>query len=188
MRREERGFTLVEVLAALLIVSLVFGLLLESVTTNLANIGRARREARAMELAEQRARALELEIGTGGSIDDGETEGVYEEPDDDLKWRISVTTQTLDLPADYPSEVSPSPLFARPGTPPPQRGGPNDPVAPLRLIEVRVFGVDDEPDSVDPFVLLVTAPPDPNRLAALEQQRQQAIPQAPDGRGEAPPP
>ncbi len=185
--RREHGFTLVEVLAALLIVSLVFGLLLESVTTNLASIGRARLEARAMQLAEQRARELEQQIATGAPVEDGETEGVYEEPDDDLKWLVSVTPQTLDLPADYPLERSPSPLFAPAGTPPPVRSGPADPVAPLRLVEVRVFGIDDEPESVDPFVLLVTAPPDPNRLALLEQERQQAIPQAPNGGGGTPP-
>jgi prepilin-type N-terminal cleavage/methylation domain-containing protein len=179
------GFTLIEVLAALLIVSLVFGLLLESVTTNLANIGRARLEARSMELAEQRARELEIQIASGELIEDGETEGVYEEPDQDLRWHISVSARTLDLPADYPKEQPPSPLFALAGSPPPTPAVPGEPPAPLRLVEVRVYGIDADPDSVDPFVLLVTAPPDAARLAQLQQQRQQAIPQT-DGGVETP--
>lgn len=172
-------------LAALLIVSLVFGLLLESVTTNLSNIGRARLEARSMQLAEERARALEAEIANGAPIEDGVTEGEYEEPDEDLRWQIAVSAQTLDLPADYPGEQPPSPLFALPGAPA-RAPGPDDPPPPLRVVEVRVHGVDADPNQVEPFVLLVIAPPDPGRIAQIQQQRQQEIPQLPDGGAEAP--
>ncbi len=184
-RERAEGFTLIEVLAALLIVSLVFGLLLESGPTNLANIGRARLEARSMELAEQRARELEIQIASGELIEDGETEGVYEEPDEDLRWHTSVSARTLDQPADYPKEEPPSPLFALAGSPPPPPAVPGEPPAPLRLVEVRVYGIDADPDSVDPFVLLATAPPDAGRLAQLQQERQQAIPQT-DGGVETP--
>ena len=175
-------------LAALLIVSLVFGLLLESVTTNLADIGRARLEARAMLLAEERARDLELDIETGALVEDGTTEGAYEEPDEDLRWQISVSPHTLDLPADYPGKQSPSPLFAVAGAaPPPRAPGPDEPPAPLRLVEVRVYGADADPNDVDPFVLLVTSPPDAARRAQLQQQQQQQVPQQPDaGTGTAP--
>jgi hypothetical protein len=176
------------VLAALLIVSLVFGLLLESVTTNLSNLGRARFEARTMQLAEQRARQIELDIASGAAIEDGITEGVYEEPDDDLRWHISVSAHTLDLPADYPGEQSPSPLFALAGSAQPVRpSGPDAPPPALRLVEVRVYGADAEPEDIDPFVLLVTSPPDAARLAQLQQERQQAIPQLPDGSTPPPP-
>ena len=175
-------------LAALLIVSLVFGLLLESVTTNLSNIGRARLEARAMQLAEERARDLEYEIANGAVVEDGTSEGAYEEPDDDLRWQISVSAQTLDLPADYPGKESPSPLFAVAGSREAARPpGPDDPPPPLRLVEVRVYDADADPNDVDPFVLLVTSPPDPARLAQLQQQRQQEIPQLPDGSTQPPP-
>jgi len=163
------------VLAALLIVSLVFGLLLESVTTNLSNIGRARREARAMRLAEQRARELQDDILTFGALDDGTTEGVYEEPDDDLRWQVSVTPHTLDLPADYPKKDPPSPIFAVASTPPaPRSTSPDAPAAPLRMVEVRVFEADADPNSVEPFVMLLTAPADEARLYQEQQQRQQA--------------
>ena len=162
-------------LAAVLIVSLVFGLLLESVTRNLADLGRARLEARATQLAELRAREIEQEIaaaaGTGTQLESGIQEGAFEEPDADLRWHITVSEQTLALPDDYPGKQSPSPLFAAAGaTPPvPVQGQ----VPPLRLVEVRVFPVDTDPEAADPFVLLVTAPPDPARLQQLEQQRQQ---------------
>jgi hypothetical protein len=176
------------VLAALLIVSLVFGLLLESVTTNLSNLGRARLEARAMQLAEVRARQIELDIASGAlQIEDGITEGVYEEPDDDLRWHISVSAQTLDLPADYPGETSPSPLFAlADSAQPPRPAGPDALSPALRLVEVRVHAPDDDPMSVDPFVLLVTSPPDPARISQLQQQQRQAIPELPDGSTEPP--
>lgn len=173
-------------LAALLIVSLVFGLLLESVTTNLSNIGRARLEARSMQLAEERARGLEAEIANGAPIEDGVSEGEYEEPNEDLRWHISVSAQTLNLPADYPGEQPPSPLFAVAGAPV-RAPGPDDPPPPLRLLEVRVHGIEVDPNDVEPFVLLVTSPPDPARIAQLQQERQQAIPQLPDGGAETPP-
>lgn len=175
-------------LAALLIVSLVFGLLLESVTTNLSNIGRARLEARAMQLAEEKARDLEYEIANGAVVEDGTSEGDYEEPDEDLHWHVSVSAHTLDLPVDYPGKESPSPLFAVAGSgEPPRARGPDDPPAPLRLVEVRVYGADADPNDVDPFVLLVTSPPDPGRLAQLQQERQKQVPKAPNGSMQPPP-
>lgn len=155
----------------MLIVSLVFGLLLESVTHNLADLGRARLEARGNELAEQRLRDLEIEVATGVPIELGVSEGAYEAPDDDLRWHITVSAQTLDLPADYPSKVSPSGLFTLAGAnraaAAPLAAGE---VPPLRLVEIRVFPADVEPEDVDPFVYLVTAPPDPSRLLELQQK------------------
>jgi hypothetical protein len=159
------------VLAAVLIVSLVFGLLLESVTHNLADLGRARLEARGTQLAEQRLRELEVELAAGIAVELGVSEGAYEPPDDDLRWHITVSAKTLDLPADYPGKVSPSALFALPGA----TGSVATPLAPgavppLRLVEIRVFPADIKPENVDPFVYLITAPPDPGRLQQLKQQ------------------
>lgn len=155
----------------MLIVSLVFGLLLESVTQNLADLGRARLEARATQLAEERVREVAQEIEAGTPLEDGVQEGTYDAPDDDLRWHITVSAQTLALPDDYPGKESPSPLFTAAGaTPPVPVAGQ---VPPLRLVEVRVFPLEVEPETVEPFVLLVTAPPDPARLQQLQQERQQ---------------
>ncbi len=185
MARSRDGFTLIEVLAALLIVGLVFGLLLESVTANLDDLGRARLEARATQLAEERARQLASEISAGAAIEDGESEGGYETPDEDLRWHVNVSEQTLELPADYPAKVSPSPLFSVPGASRPAASP--DRIPPLRLVEVRVFAADAEPESATPFVLLVTAPPDPARLEELRKQREQAPPPEAPGAGETTP-
>lgn len=166
----ETGFTLIEVLAAVLIVSLVFGLLLESVTRNLADLGRARAEARAAQLAENRLRDLRAGLETGEKLEDGVKEGVFEEPDSDLHWQITVVPQTLTLPADYKGELPPSPLFDAPNErapkPPPTAG--QEP--PLRMVQVRVFTADQDPESVDPYIVLVTAQPDSARLQQLQQQ------------------
>jgi prepilin-type N-terminal cleavage/methylation domain-containing protein len=183
--RADHGFTLIEVLAAVLIVSLVFGLLLESVTRNLAELGRARLEARAAALAETRVTELQLELGAGTALEDGEKDGTYEPPDDDLRWTVRVSALTLPLPADYPGEKSPSPIFALPGkaAPPLPRGQ----TPPLRMVEVRVFPADEaDPNSVEPTVLLVTSPPDPARLQQLQQQGAQN-PQQSDRNGMQPP-
>ncbi len=183
--RAERGFTLIEVLAAVLIVSLVFGLLLESVTRNLADLGRSRLEARAAALAEQRARDLVLELSSGAPIEEGDLDGTFEPPDDDLRWSQRIAALTLPLPDDYPAELPPSPLFALPGQPAPALAPGQQP--PLRLVEVRVFPADEpEPERVDPTIFFVVAPPDPARLQELANRAQN--PQQADREAPAPEP
>jgi len=164
------GFTLIEVLAAILIVSLVFGLLLEAVTRNLRDLSRARAEARSAQLAENRLRDLRADLEVGTKVEDGIKEGVFDAPDDDLHWRITILPQKLLLPVDYRGQLPPSPLFQvpdgahmpvpatppQPGPPQPGLADPNEP--PLRLVEVRVFSADQDPESVDPFVVLLTTP------------------------------
>jgi prepilin-type N-terminal cleavage/methylation domain-containing protein len=172
------GFTLIEVLAAVLIVCLVFGLLLESVTRNLHDLSRARAEARAAQLAEDRLTALGGELATGEKLEDGVKQGVFEEPDADMHWQISVTPQTLALPADYKGELPPSPLFAVSNEP--TRAATPGQEPPLRLVQVRVFAEGVDPESVEPFVVLVTRPPDPARLQQLQQQQQQQQPNDPN--------
>ncbi|MFI5316943.1 MAG: prepilin-type N-terminal cleavage/methylation domain-containing protein [Myxococcota bacterium] len=166
---KQLGFTLIEVLAAVLIVSLVFGLLLESVTRNLKDLSRARAETRSAELAEDKIAELRAELETGEKLDDGVTEGVFNSPDDDMHWQVGVVPQKLALPADYKGEVPPSPLFSAANEPPQKLAPGQEP--PLRLIEVRVFAKDVDPASVDPFVILLTTPPDPARMQQVQQQQ-----------------
>jgi len=183
------GFTLIEVLAAVLIVSLVFGLLLESVTRNLADLSRARAEARAAQLAEDRLRDLRAELASGTKLEDGVTDGQFDAPDQDMHWQIAVTPQSLALPAGYRGEMPPSPLFYATSGPPrvpapapsSREGGDTGPQEPLRLVEVRAYPEGTDPQSVEPFVLLVTGPPDTSQLQQPGQpgaQPQQSDPNA----------
>lgn len=165
------GFTLIEVLIAVLIVSLVFGLLLESVTHNLSDLSRARAGARASQLAADRVRDLKIQLESNDKLEDGVKEGSFEEPDDDMRWQMSVTPQTLPLPADYKGELPPSPLFEAANEP--RRARKPGEEAPLRLVQVRVYPAGEDPESVDPFVVLLTAPPDPAQMQQLQQQQQQ---------------
>src|SRR5262245_16691477 len=107
----ERGFTLIEVLAAVLIVCLVFGLLLQSVTHNLADLSRARQEARAAQVAQDYLRDIEATLEAGDKVEDGVREEACGDPDKDLVCQTIVAEQKLPLPPDYPGELSPSPLF-----------------------------------------------------------------------------
>jgi prepilin-type N-terminal cleavage/methylation domain-containing protein len=165
---EHAGFTLIEVLIAVLIVSLVFGVLLESVTRNLSDLSRARAGARAAQLAADRVRQLKAELEAGEKLEDGVKEGVFDEPDQDMRWQISVAPQTLPLPPDYKGAVSPSPLFSAANELPKAAKPGED--APLRLVQVRAYALGEDPESVDPFVVLLTMQRDEATMQKLEQQ------------------
>jgi prepilin-type N-terminal cleavage/methylation domain-containing protein len=182
--RSEAGFTLIEVLAAVLIVCLVFGLLLETVTRNLRDLSRARQEARAAQVAEDRVRELSVLISSGEKIEDG----VREEPcsaenADDLICQTIVAEEKLALPADYPGELSPSPLFRRANEPPrnPAPGAGQEP--PLRLVQVRAYPPETDPNTVEPFVVLLVAPLDSAAQQQLQQGQQQPQNQPPGEQG-----
>ena len=176
--RDEHGFTLIEVLAAVLIVCLVFGLLLESVTRNLRDLSRARQEARAAQVAEDKVRELEVILASGETIEDG----VREEPcsgegADDLICQTIVAPEKLALPADYPGELSPSPLFSAANEPPRATQPGQEP--PLRMVQVRAYPPETDPNTVEPFVVLVVAPLDAATQQQLQQQQQQSQQQTP---------
>ncbi len=179
-RGSERGFTLIEVLAAVLIVCLVFGLLLESVTRNLRDLSRARQEARAAQIAEDHVRELQALLDAGEKLEDGVKEEPCPEPDQDLTCQTIVSPEKLALPADYPGELSPSPLFTAANEPPhaPQPG--QEP--PLRMVQVRAFGAETDPNTVEPYVVLVVTPLDAQALQQLQQQAQQQRTAAATGR------
>jgi prepilin-type N-terminal cleavage/methylation domain-containing protein len=162
--QREHGFTLIEVLAAVLIVCLVFGLLLESVTHNLRDLSVARQDARAAQVAEDQVHEFELLVETGEKIEDG----VREEPcvaAEDLICQTIIAPTKLALPADYPGELTPSPLFAGPNEPPLNPG--QDP--PLRLVQVRAYPPETDPNTVEPYVVLLVAPLDSQTLQQLQQ-------------------
>jgi len=172
----ENGFTLIEVLAAVLIVCLVFGILLETVTRNLRDLSRARQETRAAQAAEDYLRDLGVVLASGEKLDDGvKEEACPDESAQDLICQTIVSEEKLQLPADYPGELSPSPLFSRGNEPrrPPQPG--QEP--PLRLVQVRAYAPETDPNTVEPFVLLVVAPLDAAAQQQLQQQQQPGQPQ-----------
>ena len=113
--RGERGFTLIEVLAAVLIVCLVFGVLLESVTRNLRDLSRAREDAHAAQVAEDRVRELAAR-NRRRRQDRGRRErgallrGAH---DQDLAtcFRRSSRPRSWCSRPTIPGELSPSPLF-----------------------------------------------------------------------------
>lgn len=167
----ERGFTLIEVLAAVLIVCLVFGLLLESVTHNLADLSRARLEARAAQVAQDHLKDIQMSLEAGEKLEDGTREEACDDPNNDLLCQTIVVEEKLALPADYPGDLSPSPLFHAPNEPQRAPGAGQEP--PLRMILVRAYPPETDPNTVDPFVALVVAPLDAQSLQQLQQQQQQ---------------
>ncbi|MCP5068698.1 MAG: type II secretion system protein [bacterium] len=162
---EKHGFTLIEVLMAVLVVALVYGFLLEFVTDNLAALHRARSETEIARLSEQKLREVEARVLSGEELAESE-DGAFEEPFQDYLFRVDLTPYQIPLPASFTGQIAPSKLFV--GT------GPQDPSRPALLrIEVRVYLEDEDPEGVIPFVTLAPLP---------NPQPPQADPRAVQGR------
>jgi prepilin-type N-terminal cleavage/methylation domain-containing protein len=151
--RRPSGFTLIEVLVAAFIASLVFGLLVSWMARNLSAVGRAREQQRALLLGEQKARDFDLELRQSGLVEPGVENGEFPDPDGDLGWEVSVEAWQLALPADFDLEQSPSPLFE------PTSRQPKNDKPPLHRVSVRVFPLDrPDVDLIEPFVLFGVVP------------------------------
>jgi len=151
--RRQAGFTLVEVLLAAFIASLVFGVLLSWMAQNLRAVGHAREQQRALLLGEQKARDFDLELRQSGLVEPGVESGEFAEPDADLGWEITVEAWQFPLPADFDLDLAPSPLFE------PTSRQPKDPKPPLHRVAVRVFKLDDpDTDLIQPFLLFGVVP------------------------------
>jgi type II secretory pathway pseudopilin PulG len=163
-RRSERsaGFTLIEVIAAVLMVGLVFGVLISWVTTNLRAVERSRRENEASQLAEQRARELQFELLQGAVPDDGTDRGEFApaagaaDAEPEYGWEVTVEPYQIPLPPDSEGVEPASALFVSPGAP----GISED--SPLKRLSIRVYALDrDDEDLVEPFVLFGVQPTAP---------------------------
>lgn len=151
MRRSDpaRGFTLLEVLIALTIFSMVMGMLLQTVSQNIRALSSAEREIELMELAHDRIRQIQAEAGTGQIPELGDSAGAFNPPWEDLRWELLVERFAMPLPEDLSlarvqrAEES-SPVFG-------DGEGVGD--SPLRLVVLRVY---DEfgNELIDPFVVL----------------------------------
>jgi prepilin-type N-terminal cleavage/methylation domain-containing protein len=151
--RRQAGFTLVEVLVAAFVASLVFGVLVAWMAQNLAAVGRAREQERALMLGEQRARDFDLELRQSGLVEPGVETGEFPEPDADLGWEVTVEEWHLPLPADFEQDAAPSPLFESTAR------QPTNTKPPLHHVSVRVFKLDQpDVDLIAPFVLFGVIP------------------------------
>jgi prepilin-type N-terminal cleavage/methylation domain-containing protein len=151
MRSSERrsaGFTLLEVLIALVVFTTVMGGLLTAVSQAVRALGSAEREVEIMQLAQDQIREIQLEAETGSPPPLGESGGSFPEPYDHMRWEIRVDYFPYPLPelmtaAQVQNARERSAMFAH---------GPEQPTS-LRLVVLRVydeFGV----EFLDPFTIL----------------------------------
>jgi type II secretion system protein I len=162
--RRRAGFTLIEVLVAVFVFATVVGALVSLVATNLARLGDARRELHATLLAEERMRELEAGAADGTLPDLGTSEESFAEPDDELAWQLVVEPLSLPLPPERADQPVPSSVFA--ATDGRFAATPSS----VRRVELRVFLAEEGPESVDPFVALLVAPPDEGMLGLVEEE------------------
>lgn len=147
------GFTLLEVLLAVFVLAIGMGSLIEMVSQNLRELSRANERTGAMRLAEQRVRELAAETSLGQIPPLGTTDGVFEEPYEDMLWELRVEAWAIPLEEDTPERRATSSIFGSP-----QPGG-NPQQGSLRRLVLRVYRDGEDPDSAEPFVLLAVEPP-----------------------------
>jgi prepilin-type N-terminal cleavage/methylation domain-containing protein len=178
-RRTSAGFTLVEVLVALFVFGLVFGLLQETVSESLKKMADARDEITAGERGQQTLRDFGERIARGENV--ANEEGDYEEPDGSRRFRYSVTIAPyqMALPADVKVNGPPlSSIFAAPNA----NGAPA--ASRVRRIVVRVFRKELGPESALPLVSFIREKPpedegadpsedDPNQQGQQDPQAQE---------------
>jgi prepilin-type N-terminal cleavage/methylation domain-containing protein len=151
-RASDAGFTLIEVLLAVLLLGLVVGSLVVSVQQNLAALVGARAELERVRLAEAGLRDLEEAVAAGTAPQPGQTQGTFEPPDEGYAWLLAVEPYAVPLPADAVKDPPLSSVFTAPTNPTPG-------VEPsVMRVEYRVFPVDGTPDDGEPFVLLLVTP------------------------------
>lgn len=169
-----RGFTLLEVMLAVFVFATAMGGLLQLLGTHLSTLGDARRELVGGQLAAEKLRELQVSAEGGAPPEPGESEGVFDEPDDDLHWLLRVEPISLPMPPELAGEPPPSSLFSQP-TIAPTTGQTLQPS--LLRVSLRVFpeGAED-PEGVDPYVLYVVRPPSEEEIALLRDQLEQAEP------------
>jgi type II secretion system protein I len=147
-----RGFTLLEILVAIFVFATVMGGLISLVQSNLAQLWRARTQLEASELAEHRMRQIESEARAGVLPDIGTSEGTFEPPGDYLAWTLQVEPYALPVPPELEKRSDRSSVFER-------RDRASTEVPGMRRVMLRVYPVGEEPESVDPFVIVVLEPP-----------------------------
>lgn len=142
------GFTLLEVLIALVVFTTVMGALLSTVSQSVRALGDAEREVELMELARDQMRQVQLDSENGTAPPLGESSGFFAEPYDHMRWQITAEYFAYPLPANMThKQVAEarrrSLVFAERDNQP----------SSLRLVVLRVFD-ESGTEALDPFTII----------------------------------
>ncbi len=164
------GFTILEVMLAVFVLTITIGGLLEMVRDHLKHLANARRDLTASVEAEHRVRELQLAARDGILPDVGRTDGIVDDHDY-LHWELIVEEASLPRPADDVEGPPSSSLFAEPRAlrrRARRRADPDVPEPSLLRVTVRVFqeGTED-PEKIPPYVAYIVRPPDDSLLERL---------------------
>ena len=151
-RAASSGFTLLEVILAVLVFGISMGGLLMIVQDSLARLGQARLESEGARLAEEQLRELTLAAATGEELELGEEAGTYAPPNDMLRWELSVEPWWIPLSEELKDRAETSSLFEPEET--------EFEASALLRLTLRVFEENHEEQLVDPFVVFLVLPPD----------------------------
>jgi prepilin-type N-terminal cleavage/methylation domain-containing protein len=156
----QSGFTLIEVLVAVLLLGLVVGSLVVSVQQNLSALAGAREDLERLRLAEGRLRELQEDVAAGTPPETGHTEGTFPAPDDGYAWDLAIDPFLVPLPPGVDGDIQLSSVF-----PPGETSGVTVQPSVFR-VEYRVYPVDSKPEEAEPFVLLLVKPIPPDLAEA----------------------
>jgi prepilin-type N-terminal cleavage/methylation domain-containing protein len=162
--RRSHGFTLLEVIVAIVVFATVMSLLIQLVTQNLRRTADARDELRAARLAEGKLREILFQAESGELPDPGASQGSFEGDDEDMAFEIKVDNFGIPLPQGAAKQVVPgSGLFVGGGKPA------------LRMVTVKVFPANSDLERISPvpFVAFM-AEPNPAAEPAPEEGQEQA--------------
>lgn len=154
------GFTLLEVMIAVLVFGLVMGGLSQLVVSNLRRHGEARNRAEAMRLGESEVRRIASEARSGTLPEIGVTEGTFDSPNEDVQWILSVESFAIPLAPERLETQNTSSLFAPGGS------SPDAPQPSARRVVLRVFRDEEDPEVTDPFVIFAVEQVNPSQLPA----------------------
>jgi type II secretory pathway pseudopilin PulG len=175
-RRE--GFTLLEVLIAVFLVTTVLSMLAGLVTDNLRALAGARQELEVSQLAEARMRELYSAAVGGEPPEIGSSSGSFDAPHEEMRWEIEVEPYTFPLPDELDPEERArieqlssifAPLTAA-STAAQSYGAEGAVVPSVRRVTLRVFREDTEPQEADAFALFTVDPPDLSDFVPEEEE------------------